>query len=126
MNAQFMAQAAYAGKDAATRTPRAIEYEVFARITQRLRAAASTDAPGGFAQLAQALHDNRKLWTTLAMDLADNGNALPVALRARLFYLSEFTAQHTSRVLVAEAGADVLIDINTAVMRGLQVQGGAG
>lgn len=120
-----MAQSAYAGKDAAVRTPRAIEYQVFARITQRMRAAADSEAPGGFARLAQALHDNRKLWATLATDLADAGNALPDSLKARLFYLSEFTARHTSRVLASEAGAEVLIDINTAVMRGLQAQGGS-
>ncbi len=122
MNAHFMAQAAYAGRDAATRTPRAIEYAVFARITQRLRAAAESDMPGGFAELARALHDNRKLWATLAMDLSDDGNALPATLRARLFYLADFTAQYTSKVLAAEAKVDVLIDINTAVMRGLQPQ----
>lgn len=125
MNAHFIARTAYAGKDAATRTPRAIEYEVFARITQRLRSATETEEPGSFAMLAQALHDNRKLWSTLAIDLADDGNGLPASLRARLFYLSEFTAQHTSKVLASEAKADVLIDINTAVMRGLQAQGGA-
>lgn len=125
MNAHFMVRAAYAGKDAATRTPRAIEYEVFARITQRLRTATGAAGPGSFSMLAQALHDNRKLWAILAMDLADDGNGLPPSLRARLFYLSEFTAQHTSKVLASEAKADVLIDINTAVMRGLQRQGGA-
>ncbi len=124
MNAHFMARTAYAGKDAATRTPRAIEYEVFARVTKRLRAGAEAQGPGGFTQLAQALHDNRTLWATLAMDLADDGNGLPAPLRARLFYLSEFTAQHTSKVLAAEASPEVLIDINTAVMRGLQAQGG--
>jgi len=40
------------------------------------------------------------------------------------FYLAEFTRTYSSRVL-AGASADPLIDINTAVMRGLR-DGGVG
>ena len=124
MNATTLAKTAYSAPGMPTRTPRGTEYELFARITHRLRAAQALGGPG-FSTLARALHENRQLWTTLAADVANPENRLPPTLRARLFYLSEFTTKHTSRVLAGEATAEVLIDINTAVMRGLRQQGGA-
>jgi len=119
VNAQLNARQTYAAAVLAARKPRSAEYELLARVTHALKAAA------GFAALACALHENRKLWTALSADIADPGNQLPAALRARLFYLSEFTRQHSSKVLAGEGDAGVLIDINTAVMRGLEGSGGA-
>lgn len=120
MNALQMARTAYASPTAPTRSTRSTEYDLFAHITRRLRdaaAAAGTGTPG--AVLVRALHDNMDLWTTLAIDVADEGNRLPGELRARLFYLAEFTRIHTSRVMAGAAPAGVLVEINTAVMRGL-------
>ncbi|MHC0051958.1 flagellar biosynthesis regulator FlaF [Actibacterium sp. D379-3] len=125
MTAHLMAKTAYsAPQQAALRTPRSIEYGVFAQITARLKAAQSAGNPG-FPAFAAALHDNRKLWTALAADVAEPGNALPEALRARLFYLARFTQEHTSKILGGQEQADVLIEINTAVMRGLGQSGKA-
>lgn len=116
-----MARSAYSGAATPTRTGRGTEYEVFARVTRRLRQAQSGE--GGYAALVSALHDNRSLWSTLAADVAVETNGLPKPLRARIFYLAEFTIQHSRRVLAGEAGVEVLIDINTAVMRGLRGEG---
>ncbi|MCV2866092.1 flagellar biosynthesis regulator FlaF [Defluviimonas sp. WL0075] len=113
MNAHLLAQDSYAATAASVRTPRATEYALLARTTHALTHA------DGFAALVRALHDNRRLWTTLAADVAEPGNGLPQELRARLFYLSEFTAHHSRKVLAGEADAGALIAINTAVMRGL-------
>lgn len=74
----------------------------------------------GFSELAAALHENRRLWILLATSVADSENELPQSLRAQLFYLAEFTLQHSQKVLDGTASADVLIDINTSVMRGLR------
>jgi len=122
LNAFHQATTAYAAA-APIRTSQASEYEVFARITRRLRHAAEAGRHG-FAALAAALHDNRRLWTILAAEVANDGNALPRELRAQIFYLAEFTARHTARVLSREAGPEVLIEINTAIMRGLRGQAG--
>ena len=122
MNALDLARTAYASPGTPARTLRGIEYDVFARVTHRLKASLAKDHKD-FALLARALHENRQLWTTLASDVAEPGNQLPDALRAQLFYLYEFTEQHSAKVLDGVASAEVLIDINTAVMRGLRSEG---
>ena len=116
MNAPHMARTAYAPATGSVSSPRATEYNTFARVTRAMKAA---DGP---AATAAALHDNRRLWTLLAAGVADAENALPADLRGRLFYLAEFTNQHTSRILNGDASTDVLVEINTAVMRGLRQQ----
>ena len=116
MTAHFMASKAYRTDVSATRTPRRIELDIFARITSGLAAAASTDFPA----LAAAVDKNRRFWTHLATEVAGKDNGLPEDLRARLFYLAEFTSQHSSKVLAGSATVDPLVDINTAVMRGLK------
>jgi flagellar protein FlaF len=72
-----------------------------------------------FPKFVAALHENRALWTILAADVADPDNGLPETLRAQIFYLAEFTDHQTSKILRGEGSADSLIEINTAVMRGL-------
>jgi flagellar protein FlaF len=117
VNTILQARAAYGAQAGAVQTPRATEYRAFARITHRLRSAVATgrDMPA----LAAAVHDNRRLWTILAADVADPANPLPAALRARLVYLAEFTRVHSGKVLREGASPDPLIEINIAVMRGL-------
>lgn len=113
---------AYAQPSAPTRTPRAAEYEVIARITQRL-AAASTRRKENYPAFIAALAENERLWSTLAADVAETGNGLPQALRARLFYLYRFTAEHSRKVRAGDASPEVLVEINTAVLRGLRGEG---
>ncbi|SOC06751.1 flagellar biosynthesis regulator FlaF [Rhodobacter maris] len=124
MNATLLAKTAYATPGQPTRTLRGTEYEIFARVTHRLKLAAGM-AKTNFPAFVSALYDNRKLWTTLAVDVAQPDNELPEMLRARIFYLNEFTQVHSAKVLKGEASAEVLIDINTAIMRGLRREGGA-
>ncbi len=109
----------YAQPWAPMRSPRSVEYDLLARITQRLRTAwevRKQDFPG----LVAAIADNNRVWAVLAADVADPDNALPQPLRARLFYLYQFIEQHSRKVLADGAGVEVLVDINTAVMRGLR------
>ncbi len=117
------ARAAYGQREAPVRTARAHEYDLLARCTQKL-AMAWTRRKEDFPLLATALTENLQLWCALAVDVADKGNGLPAPLRAQLFYLYEFTAGHTRAVLDNRASVEVLVDINTAVMRGLRGDGG--
>ncbi|MBK5946555.1 flagellar biosynthesis regulator FlhF [Rhodobacter veldkampii DSM 11550] len=123
MNAIALAKTAYSAPGQPTRTNRSTEYELFARITRRLVAAQSATV-SDIQVLANALHENRQLWTTLAIDVADPENRLPQDLRARIFFLAEFTSRHTSKILSGYADSTVLIEINTAIMRGLRQDGG--
>ena len=119
MNAYSRAQRAYSAASAPTRTHRGTEYEAVARITHRMQSAAEK-GPAGFVALVEALHDNKKLWNIFAIDVADANNTLPNDLKARIFYLAEFTHHHTSRVLAREVSVRALLDINKSVLRGLR------
>lgn len=119
MNAQSMAQRAYAQSAGPTKTDRRAEYETIARATHELKAAAER-AKSDFPGLAGALHRNNRLWTILAADVADRDNGLPRDLKARIVFLSEFTKRHTTQVLAGKAGVAPLLDINTAILRGLR------
>jgi len=122
VNSQTMAQAAY-GQDRATiRTDRGTEYELFARVTHKMRQAAAKGKPG-FAALAEAIHHNRNLWTVLATDVASKDNKLPRDLKARIFYLSEFTQVYSGKILSKGASIAPLVEINAAMMRGLRGAG---
>ena len=118
-----IARAAYGRREAPVRTNRSHEYDLLARCTQQL-AMAWTHRKQDFASLAVALTENLQLWSALAADVAEAGNGLPAPLRAQLFYLYEFTAGHTRAVLDQTGSVEVLVDINTAVMRGLRGEGG--
>ncbi len=108
---------AYSDTAAPVRTGRGLEYDVLARITRRISEA---DRRGHFPDLVAALHDNSRLWTVFATQVADRDNGLPRDLRARIFYLARFTHHHTPKVLSGAASVAPLVEINTAVMRGLR------
>ena len=119
MNALLKAKSAYAAAKAPTRTARNTEYEILARITRRMIAAHNKGADG-FNDLASAVSDNRRLWMLFTSDLAKSGNKLPSELKASLLELGQFTRVHTSKVLARKASVEPLVDINTAIMRGLR------
>lgn len=121
MNALNMARTAYASATAPIKTPQGVEYEAFARITSRMKAAAQKGNVA-FPELAAALHDNRRLWLILAADVANTENPLPAVLRAQIFYLAEFTDLHTAKILSGAAQVDALIEVNSNIMRGLRQQ----
>ncbi|MEM9550349.1 MAG: flagellar biosynthesis regulator FlaF [Pseudomonadota bacterium] len=118
MNALAQARRAYGSTNAPVRTARGIEYQALARVTQRLSKAARNDRKD-FPELAAALLQNKKLWSVFAVDVANPENGLPEQLRANIVGLMSFTHRHTSAVLAREATVQPLIEINTAIMRGL-------
>jgi flagellar protein FlaF len=118
VKAQNLAQRAYAQNARSTQTPRGTEYELIAKVTHRIKASAEA-GPRAYPKLVEALYDNQRLWTALAVDVADSENALPQELRARIFYLAEFVQQHTSQVLTKKARIRPLLEINAAILKGL-------
>lgn len=84
--------------------------------------ASAKDGREGFSQLAAALSDNRRFWSTCATDLAGDGNTLPTALRAQLISLAGFVQAHTAKVLLHQASIEPLTAINRAVIEGLSAE----
>jgi flagellar protein FlaF len=122
VNAQLLAQKAYAPTAPQVRSDRSIEHSVFSKATYRLRET-EHNAKTNYPAFVTALYENQKLWTLVAMDVADGDNQLTQELRAQIFYLAEFTAVHTAKVLRNEATAAPLIEVNTSIMRGLRPEG---
>lgn len=119
MSTALLAQTAYAAT-APVRTPTATEYVAFQRVTASLIKSSRDDAP--MTERAAAIHDNRRLWAALALDLANDANGLPEMLRARLLYLAEFSLLSCSKALRDKSALAPMIEVNTAVMRGLSGQ----
>ena len=119
MNTASLAQSAYSQASSIAPLSRDTEYRAFSQVTRRMAGAMPVTAQS-FPRLVEALHQNQRLWTMLAADVAGEQNRLPRQLRAQIFYLYEFTAQHTRKVLRKEADPDILVELNTTVMRGLR------
>lgn len=117
-NSGFAARA-YATSNRETASVKQIELKVFSSITARIAAADPSDFKG-FAELAEALHENVKLWNIVAADMVSEDNELPEALRAQILQLAEFSIKHTRKVLRKEDSRDVLVDINRSMIAGLQ------
>lgn len=117
MNVTTLAHRGYAPTSAPLKSARRAEYDVIGRITSRMMSAMQSK---DFNKLVHAMHENRTLWRKLALDVIHPDNLLPDDLRARLIYLSEFTEQHTRKVLAREASATPLVEVNTAILRGLK------
>ena len=123
MNIIDQARQAYAPKTSVLGTGRSAEHHLFSEITARLRETAAR-LPDQFPAFAEAIHANRAVWTHMATQVAEDDNALSEDLRARIFYLAEFTNFHSRKVLKGQAAIAPLVEINTAMMRGLSPQDG--
>lgn len=122
MSAHLAAQKAYSTTSNPLATPRGTEYEALGRVTVNINKYMKNISLD-FPHLVEALHENRKLWTLLATSVAEMDNRLPQELRAKIFYLAEFTHHQTEKILIGECQPDILIEVNSAVMKGLRSNG---
>lgn len=106
------------------KSPREVEYELFARVTRALQSVASTEPSGSAAKAAQAIVDNNHLWTELAADLAGPENGLPEQLKGQLLSLAMFSIRHGNRALAGGGDLSALVEINLNIMKGLRGRGG--
>lgn len=116
-----MSLQAYQQTAARSENPRDAEYRLFGQVTRAL-IEASEIPPEDVKGRIDALDWNRRLWSALASDCADEGNVLPVPLRAQIISLSLWVSRHTSAVIRREEDIDPLIDINRIMMQGLSGQ----
>lgn len=118
MTPQEQARMAYSSPTGPIQSPRGTEYTAFLNVTRAIRTAA-LEEKGVSVALVTALQKNRQLWTLVAASVADPANELPASLRARLFYLYEFTVEHTRKVLSGQETPAALIEVNLSIMQGL-------
>ncbi len=120
MNAAQQAHQSGAEPNGPVADPHQADLQRLSYVTAGLSAALA--APDDFPRLAQALSDNRNLWVRLVIGVADETSGVPPSLRDQILSLFKFTWEHTSLVLRDKATAEVLVDINTALLRGLEGQ----
>lgn len=115
-------QSPYGNNNLGVQTPKTTEYQIFAKVTQSLRVAA--DNPNqDRGTTASALHDNRRLWTILATDLASDGNKMGESLKAGLLSIAAFSLSQSSKALKDHGRIASLIEVNMSVMKGLRGEG---
>lgn len=124
---------AYGSARDAVLTPRQAEYRLFARVTHRLTESSAALREGdraAYFRLAEAVHDNLRLWLSLALDLSVEANGLPEPLRAQLISLAGFVEKRSALIRARDgdpaALAESLIELNAAVMKGLRGGGEQG
>ncbi|HBI20447.1 MULTISPECIES: flagellar biosynthesis regulator FlaF [unclassified Brevundimonas] len=113
-----MSLQAYTAATARAESPRDLEYRLFGQVTRALVHASTLD-PSDIAGRIDALDWNRRLWSALAGDCSDSGNALANPVRAQIISLSLFVNRHSSAVMRGEETFQELIDINRMIMQGL-------
>ena len=115
------AKRAYSNLDLPVQTSRQSEYQIFAKITGQLQAAAAME-DFDVQKRALVIYENQKLWLALQEDLRHPDNAFPDQLKAGLISLAIFTQTYSSKVLLGSEDIQPLIDLNICMMRGLQGQ----
>lgn len=105
----------------ALRGARDMEYDAFSQVTRMLRQA-PRECVG--TETVAAVSKNNELWTILATDLADSGNALSDEIKAGLISLALFSLKHGQSVMAGKGNTETLIEINMSVMKGLRGGGG--
>lgn len=112
-----MSLTAYQKTLKATENPRDVEYRLFGQVTRALLEAAPL--PRTDQRVIAAVDWNRRMWSVLAGDCANDGNGMPPTLRAGIISLSMFVARYSSQVMSQAMPMDPLIDINRTIMQGL-------
>lgn len=112
-----MSLRAYSNAQRVVETPRDTEYRLFADITRRLMDA--KDLPRHDATVIEAIHRNKRLWSTLMADCSREGNSLPESTRASIISLALWVDRHSSAVMRGSESIDDLVAINRTIMEGL-------
>ncbi len=95
-----------------SRNPREQEADVFRRATAALRQAQAGDA----LDRVKALADNRLLWSTVSLVLADKDNRLPAPLRGKLISVGMAVQREVDS---PRPNFPFLIGINEQIIAGL-------
>ena len=115
---QSLAFKAYGEVTQRTAGEKDLEIALFQQITNELRNVSDADTVQP-TDWAEAIHRNQQLWTTIAIDLLNPGNALPEEMKRSLLYLAECVRQNSLKILSGDGDIADLIEINQSIMMGL-------
>lgn len=115
---------AYAKGRSIKPSQRQIEANALLRAAQVLEEAKESWQPGQDGGLEDALIFNRKLWTILASEAADDNNELPLELRNNVANIALFIFKRSMSLQATPEPdkVDALIDINKNLAAGLMTQ----
>ena len=121
MSSASLAGNAYKSTTKATATPRNVEIQALSRLNGDLGMTEKKKSQD-FPAYVKALSNNLKFWSIIGADAASSGSPLPAQLKAQLFYLYEFTQDHTLKIIRGDKTltVDPLVEINTNVLNGLK------
>jgi flagellar biosynthesis activator protein FlaF len=114
---QQLASKAYGAVQQRTAGDKEIERAVFRDITAELIRAEAA-GPMAAALRTDALSRNLQLWTLLATDLLQPGNALPDALKQRLLSLATYVQRASLKLLASTDTLADVIAVNEIVLGG--------
>jgi flagellar biosynthesis activator protein FlaF len=98
-------------------TPRETEARLLREVSRRLEEARVS---GDMAALADAVTRVRRLWTMFAVDLVQEGNALPDELKAGLLSIAGAVDRSCSEALAGETAAvATILESNRNIAAGL-------
>ena len=115
---QALAYKAYGEISQRTAGDKEVEYALFLQITEALDSVKDPETRS-LSDWADALSRNQQLWTIIATDLLQPGNALPDDIKRSLLFLSEYVRQTSFKALEGEERIPDLIEVNKTVMAGL-------
>lgn len=116
-----MSLAAYQTAQKRAETPRETEYRLFAQVTRALVEIEQLPKTE-IARRMDILDWNRRVWSFMAGECADDDNQLPDQLRASIISLGLFVSRYSSEIMQKNAEIAPLIEINRLIMQGLAGQ----
>ena len=114
-----MAVNPYAKAVQATETASEREYRLLARANRMLEDTKETQS---IADLYRAVLFNRQVWNTFLIDLTDERNQLPTALKGSLISIGIWVEKFSDQVCDGDEPVDDLIEVNRSIMEGLAAQ----
>ncbi|NNU15375.1 flagellar biosynthesis regulator FlaF [Parvularcula sp. ZS-1/3] len=102
-----------------TVSERGLEAALLERVTARLKAHRDEEALS-HGPLLEALHANRSLWMTLAIDLASPDNRQTKEVKASMISIAGFIERNTHAAAKSMDVLDSFVDINEAILSGLR------
>ena len=114
----FNAHSAYGNTGRTTGSDKDVEVQVFQKAIASLKPYSGLDFKLS-PDAAEALSENLRLWDMLVIDLVHPDNQLSDEIVAQLLGLARFVRHHTHGLYAGSGSVDVLIEINTAILKGL-------